>query len=201
MGNTCAIERESIRCGSCKLVQFVGAIGTCRRCHKSLRDAPEPILRVVAPKAAEPELPWREQFAKNVKRARLKSGMSQRQVGKSMGATRQYMCKVENQKAFPMPTQVMRIGKALGCELDTLFPKMPPLELTDLDHLMGAIRPYIPKLSPYAMGQIELAAADMAKRERAKQPKKTRERAPRAVPKKERNQEPRPVGNVTEISK
>src|ERR1700761_2589467 len=144
-----AVQRETIRCGACRLVQFVGAVKTCKRCHKELPKAPRPTaeLSLVASTSGDTMANWRYLLAGSVKSARQRSGMSQRQLAKAMGSTRQYCSKVENRATVPLMAQIFRIADALKCDPSDLIPSLPVRSPSSLDSFMDEIAAYVPQLS------------------------------------------------------
>jgi transcriptional regulator with XRE-family HTH domain len=60
-------------------------------------------------------------FAKEIKAARLHSGLSKQQLARRAGMTRQGLVKVENGGNVTLGTIIL-LAHALGCQLADLFP-------------------------------------------------------------------------------
>ncbi|TGE36846.1 XRE family transcriptional regulator [Desulfosporosinus fructosivorans] len=56
-----------------------------------------------------------------IRRARIKKGLSTRALGSTAGLNAGTINQVENGKRFPSPSTANKICVALGCELDDLF--------------------------------------------------------------------------------
>ena len=119
-------SREVLRCDHCNLVQFRGGSNACRRCHVSLDEIiiiadavqlelPEPMLS--SSHSDAPHL----QLAAQIRRFRVRNGLSQRQLALRMSVPRTYVSKIENQKATPTLHSLERLARALEVTLPDLL--------------------------------------------------------------------------------
>jgi transcriptional regulator with XRE-family HTH domain len=60
-------------------------------------------------------------FGKNLKRIRMKKGMSQGAIARSLGVGRSFITNIENGKTNPTLATIMRIAKALSITPDKLL--------------------------------------------------------------------------------
>jgi len=117
------VQREVLRCESCKLVQFRTASDACRRCKKSLLPEPpkvQPTIALVAaivPEAKNDTL----QVATAVRDLRHVRNLSQRQLAARMGVPRTYISKIENGKAMPTLSSLDRLARALQVDISALL--------------------------------------------------------------------------------
>ncbi len=121
------VQREVLRCESCKLVQFRTASDSCRRCKKSLLPEPpkaQPAIALVAesvPAAKTEGL----QVATAVRDLRHVRNLSQRQLAARMGVPRTYISKIENGKAMPTLSSLDRLARALQVDISALLRDAP----------------------------------------------------------------------------
>jgi DNA-binding XRE family transcriptional regulator len=121
------MEREVVKCAACLLTQFMTRSGNCRRCHVSLLPEPEPEpapatpAEVVVMPAVRSRKPYVRKYqeptlhiAGTVKMLRMALGLSQRALAKRMFVPRTYISKLENGKASPLITHLLRLCSALG---------------------------------------------------------------------------------------
>lgn len=122
-----SVEREVLRCESCKLVQFRTAAATCRRCKKSLLpEVPKP--KAVVEMIAAPEAETGEaeiQVSTAVRDLRRVRNLSQRQLATRMGVPRTYISKIENGKAMPTLSSLDRLARALEVDISALLRDAP----------------------------------------------------------------------------
>ncbi len=116
------VQREVLRCGHCKLVQYRTLTPTCRRCKQSMQiekpaAAPAPLTLVPSPKAAEQGL----QVATAVRDLRHVRNLSQRQLAARMNVPRTYISKIENGKAMPTLSSLDRLARALEVDIAALL--------------------------------------------------------------------------------
>jgi ribosome-binding protein aMBF1 (putative translation factor) len=92
--------REVIRCDACTLVQFVpgaGIASPCRQCHVSLDVVPEPEPKPIVATVVPHEAPsLAAALSTNLRTARLRLGLSQRQLAARIHTPRTYVSKTEN---------------------------------------------------------------------------------------------------------
>jgi transcriptional regulator with XRE-family HTH domain len=103
-------EREVLTCKGCKLVQFRTASDSCRRCKKSLLPEPPKVQPISMP-VAGPVAESRDgglQVASAVRDLRHVRNLSQRQLAARMGVPRTYISKIENGKAMPTLSSLLR---------------------------------------------------------------------------------------------
>jgi len=121
------VQREVLRCESCKLVQFRTASDCCRRCKKSLLPEPpkvQPAIALVATPAAAPKDDGL-QVATAVRDLRHVRNLSQRQLAARMGVPRTYISKIENGKAMPTLSSLDRLARALQVDISALLRDAP----------------------------------------------------------------------------
>ena len=71
---------------------------------------------------------WLRQFGENVRRCRLKNGLSQEALGSRSGSHRNYIGAVERGERNPTATKIIAIAKALECPVADLFVGLGPGE-------------------------------------------------------------------------
>jgi transcriptional regulator with XRE-family HTH domain len=121
------VQREVLRCESCKLVQFRTASDSCRRCKKSLLPEPpkaQPAIALVSAVASEAK-PEGLQVATAVRDLRHVRNLSQRQLAARMGVPRTYISKIENGKAMPTLSSLDRLARALQVDISALLRDAP----------------------------------------------------------------------------
>ena len=115
-------SREVLRCDHCSLVQFSTSNLLCRRCHKPLEvEEPEPI----APSAVEVmgvRVPGSRssKVAVRLREIRNARHLSQRQLAARLDVPRTYISKIENGRAMPTLSSLLRRAAALAvpmCEM------------------------------------------------------------------------------------
>lgn len=154
---------EAAKCIHCKLVQFVTARYECRRCKAPLDSisppSPMPTLVIArrVPRAAGNTV---ETLGQCVVRERNRAHLSQRDVARRMGTSRQYLSKVENGRLTPEAAQVVRIASAIGCHIGDLCPALKGYS-TATERDLLEIRQYIPLLDERARAAVLHAARDM----------------------------------------
>jgi transcriptional regulator with XRE-family HTH domain len=118
-----ATEREVLRCGNCKLVQYRCATSsTCRRCKQSL-EVEKPTIPAAPLTLVPPAVKVEEglQVATAVRDLRHVRNLSQRQLAGRMGVPRTYISKIENGKAMPTLSSLDRLARALEVDLSALL--------------------------------------------------------------------------------
>lgn len=129
------MSREVLKCPSCGLNQYMTATSYCRRCHDPLIVPAEPVEAVpdffIAEHDKHPLVDLFGVFVKNVNAARQKSGLSQSQLAKRIGAPRTRISKLENHKASPTLSTLQRLADAFGVPAYVLLiPSSKPQEKT-----------------------------------------------------------------------
>jgi transcriptional regulator with XRE-family HTH domain len=122
------VQREVLRCESCKLVQFRTASDACRRCKKSLLPEPpkaQPAIALVAAATAPEARGEGPQVATAVRDLRHVRNLSQRQLAARMGVPRTYISKIENGKAMPTLSSLDRLARALQVDISALLRDAP----------------------------------------------------------------------------
>jgi transcriptional regulator with XRE-family HTH domain len=151
------IDREVIRCFklNCQLVQYRTATNSCRRCHSSL-DEPEPEPEpVTAPPLLMPHRGGRVagrghsylDLAATVRTLRLRNGFSQRELAERMSVPRTYVSKIENEKATPTLSSLLKIARALRVTVTGLIAPGEAIRRNEADELLRL--PFIRTLLPY----------------------------------------------------
>jgi transcriptional regulator with XRE-family HTH domain len=146
-------SREVVRCDRCHLVQFRTANNLCRKCKTSLdEDKPEPAV-IVQPPPVEPVNGHHSHLhvATAIRRFRLKSGLSQRQLAMRMQVPRTYVSKIENEKAMPTLSSLQRLAAALEVSMADLVKgsnRSLEDEIADLvqDDFIAQVMPYLKQL-------------------------------------------------------
>jgi transcriptional regulator with XRE-family HTH domain len=117
-----ATEREVLKCGHCKLVQFRTSSAACRRCKRSLEvDKPAPTTAPLALVPAPIERAEGIQVATAVRDLRHVRNLSQRQLAARMNVPRTYISKIENGKAMPTLSSLDRLARALDVDMSALL--------------------------------------------------------------------------------
>ncbi len=170
-------SREVLRCDHCNLVQFRGGSNCCRRCRTSLDEEilPDPpaALPVSMHLHEAPQSPHL-QLAAQIRRLRVRNGLSQRQLAFRMSVPRTYVSKIENEKATPTLASLERLAKALEVTLpdllsgyrahDGLPATSAELETLLQDEFIGELLPYVHHLSAMQMSSITHQLREMATR-------------------------------------
>lgn len=115
------MNREVIRCTHCKLVMFRSQRNQCPRCRSALH-AIEEMQVIRKPRA----LPERSTIAMRLRVVRTRCGASQRELALRMGCPRTYISKLEQGACCPTPAQIVRLSKALPCDIAELLPPFIP---------------------------------------------------------------------------
>jgi transcriptional regulator with XRE-family HTH domain len=141
-------EREVLKCTRCKLVQFLGKSGECRRCKHSLEiekpaSAPAPLTLVPSP--VEPAQGI--QVADAVRDLRHVRNLSQRQLAARMNVPRTYISKIENGKAMPTLSSLDRLAKALEVDMSALLRDAGTRHTNEANMLMAD--PFLAEIAAY----------------------------------------------------
>lgn len=119
------MTRETLKCPSCGLNQFVNAAETCKRCKRALRV----VELVLAPRTlGRPEkaslqdareiLGFAAHLSVELKKLRLAMvNVSQRELARRMGCQRTYVSKCEIGRAQPTLPSLQRFAIAFGVPL------------------------------------------------------------------------------------
>lgn len=128
-------DRKRIKCGACKLVQFVNTPKTCLRCKQSLvlGKLPGPIES----KASLPQIEIPEGTPMPVAGVAIKTigfwvpmvlaglravaGVTQLELSERMGVCRTYITKIESGRVCPNLGSLPRYVKALGTDVFTVI--------------------------------------------------------------------------------
>ncbi len=143
-----AAEREVLKCGRCKLVQFLTASASCRRCKHSLEvekpaPAPAPLVLVPAPVEAAQGI----EVATAVRDLRHVRNLSQRQLAARMNVPRTYISKIENGKAMPTLSSLHRLAKALDVDMSALLRDANTRHSNETNVLMAD--PFLAEIAAY----------------------------------------------------
>jgi len=135
--------RPVVRCGSCKLVQFVPTSGNCRKCKQPLfREAEVVPSQQTEATPSVPERGFSEMtmtLSSRVKVLRRNRGMSQRDLARKMNVPRTYISKVENGKALPNITSLQRIAEGLQVTLPYLLDEGAPCSFLTTDPFLAEL--------------------------------------------------------------
>jgi transcriptional regulator with XRE-family HTH domain len=134
------------------LIQFPASDDNCRRCHRSLADEivipePEPppvSLVAVVPQATSLAVA----LSANFRAARLRLGLSQRQLAGRMRVPRTYVSKIENLKTCPNLSSLERLARALEVTVPDLLSGGERTRQEEVEELMKD--PFIAELQPFA---------------------------------------------------
>ncbi len=143
-----AAEREVLKCGHCKLVQFRTAAAACRRCKRSLeieKPAPAPAPLALVPSPAEPAQGI--QVATAVRDLRHVRNLSQRQLAARMNVPRTYISKIENGKAMPTLSSLDRLARALEVDMSALLRDANTRHSNEASMLMAD--PFLAEIAAY----------------------------------------------------
>lgn len=114
------MTRETLKCPSCGLNQFVNAAETCKRCKEPIRitGAPAPPKKIGRPIAhrrkPEPITEIRPALAAELMRLRTTAGMSQSVLCARMDRPRSYISKCEHARTQPTVASLMIFAEALN---------------------------------------------------------------------------------------
>jgi transcriptional regulator with XRE-family HTH domain len=151
--------REVVRCRHCRLVQFVLASRVCRKCKRKLDPPAEKILPVVLLQP-KPQL----DFAGRVRVARIQAHLSQKELGLSMGSTRQHINKIENDRCIPTLELTERLAACIGCAVGDFFAPVITEPADDaLIAFLLELTHYANQLDHAQRERVRIAARDMAK--------------------------------------
>jgi transcriptional regulator with XRE-family HTH domain len=143
-------SREVVRCFHCQLVQFAAANNLCRRCKIDL-DAVEP--EPVTPAPLLIPVPGKGRghsyldLAATVRTLRLRNGFSQRELAVRMSVPRTYVSKIENEKATPTLSTLVKLACALNVTVTGLIAPGETMRRDEADELLRL--PFIKMLLPY----------------------------------------------------
>ena len=135
------LGRQTLRCLSCDLVQFVTASNLCRRCHKDLTTVVE-IVNPTPPVAPNPYPHHDAPVFVNLRRTlpvvvcwlRLRIGLSQKDLAIRMGhggGVRTWISKVENGQILPTVNSLERLAIELGVDGAKLMKMCEFLQASD----------------------------------------------------------------------
>lgn len=133
-------DREVIRCGKCKLVQFRGNRVKCPRCGVEFGVVARLCVPVTLQPVPAPTVAIT--LGQRVKAIRKRCGASHADIAGRMGCPRTYISKIENDRIYnPNWRQITRLALALGCSEADLFPPLVPMpaEETELSVFMAAL--------------------------------------------------------------
>ena len=94
-------ERETVRCGTCHLNQFMPRNRHCRRCH-SFFELPAPVPDIT------------DVVRSNIIAERTKRGWMKQELAQKMSVCKSYISKVEKGKVNPSLLSVERFAHAFG---------------------------------------------------------------------------------------
>jgi transcriptional regulator with XRE-family HTH domain len=165
--------REILSCPACRLVQFRTRNSLCRRCHKPLDPPdpesmqPQPFLMASAPASMDDLSEAAKLLGARVRELRKESGMTQRDLARSMEVPRTYISKVERSKAIPTLASLDRIATALGVEARHLICDARSRRANEViaifrDEFLGEIACLADKLNPLQRALLLRAARDAA---------------------------------------
>ena len=152
-------HRQTLVCPNpkCLLVQYETASGKCRKCHGLLRLPPPPVLppEDVQPESPLSRLPAREfHVARNIRRIRRVSHLSQRGLAIIMNCPRSYISKLESGVCIPTLQSIERVSRALGVKPSDL--------IADGTEWVSELIPYIPHLTERQLAEVLYKAATLS---------------------------------------
>jgi transcriptional regulator with XRE-family HTH domain len=148
-------QRRVWRCDFCLLTQFETKDNNCRRCRRAFDEIafpePEPppvSLAAVVPQATS----LAAALSANLRAARLRLGLSQRQLAQRMSVPRTYVSKTENLMATPTLGNLERLAHALQTTIPALLSggeRSREQEVAELlsDPFVAELLPHLPRLS------------------------------------------------------
>ena len=173
--------REILPCPACRLVQFRTRNSLCRRCHKPLdppdpeSTQPQPFLMASAPASVDDLSEAAKLLSARVRELRKESGMTQRDLARSMEVPRTYISKVERSKVIPTLAYLDRIATAFGVEVRHLICDARSRRANEVtaifhDEFLGEIACLADKLNPVHRALLLRAARDAALNRRTTMP-------------------------------
>jgi transcriptional regulator with XRE-family HTH domain len=167
-------SREVVRCDQCHLVQFRTNNNNCRRCRTSLDNEPEPVAAMpeVAPAVSNGNSHQQIQIALAIRSLRRRSGLSQRQLAGRMQVPRTYVSKIENEKATPTLSSLLRLATALEVTIPDLLRGDGRAREDEIAALAGD--PFIAEVAPYifALDAMQRSSLMMQMRDLATRPRR-----------------------------
>lgn len=115
--------RESARCPTCRLMQFVNESKSCKRCKEDLFPAPEPEKTKPAPRAQLPQ-EIADAFPVAIKQLRNERAWAQSDLAAKSNWMRTYISKVENGKSVPTLESIVRFAAAFGMKMSELIQRV-----------------------------------------------------------------------------
>ena len=168
-------SREVVRCDHCHLVQFRTNNNNCRKCRTSLDNEPEPVVVApeIAPAVSNGNSHQQIQIALAIRSLRRRSGLSQRQLAGRMQVPRTYVSKIENEKATPTLSSLLRLATALEVTIPDLLRgdgRAREDEIAGLaaDPFVAEVAPYIFSLDAMQRSSLMMQMRDLATRPRRK---------------------------------
>jgi transcriptional regulator with XRE-family HTH domain len=164
-------SREVLRCDHCFLVQFRTSNNLCRRCHVCLDEEELPAVPAPVPQLLPSVHRGHLNLAASIRAARLRNGLSQRQLAGRMSVPRTYVSKIENEKATPTLSSLERLAHALEVTVPDLLSgreKSRQEEIGEFmkDPFLAEIMPYISQLNGMQMASILTQVRDLTTRPR-----------------------------------
>lgn len=116
------MTRETLKCPSCGLNQFVNAAETYKRCKRAMRpaEAPEPAREAGRPPGVQAfmlaeRVTLAGSIALEIRAQRMAMvNVSQRELARRINCERTYVSKVENNQALPGIPSLQRFAAAFG---------------------------------------------------------------------------------------
>src|SRR5205085_10265852 len=148
---------------------------TCRKCRTSLDNQPEPVVVApeIAPAVSNGNSHQQIQIALAIRSLRRRSGLSQRQLAGRMQVPRTYVSKIENEKATPTLSSLLRLATALEVTIPDLLRgdgRAREDEIAGLaaDPFVAEVAPYVFSLDAMQRSSLMMQMRDLATRPRRK---------------------------------
>lgn len=149
------LERETLRCKACGLVQFRTRNNLCRRCLVHL---PEPVLPEMISPPVPPPLPEATQemlrrflnrdtvanIGRMIRRLRERRGLTQSNLQARSGVSRSYLSRIESGQMTPSLATLEKVTAALQVTMAQLFTPVNGSMLDD--YFIAELRPYLRRL-------------------------------------------------------
>jgi transcriptional regulator with XRE-family HTH domain len=118
--------RPTVRCGLCKLNQFMTRSGYCRRCGYALVHSLPKDCAAVNMTQQSRHAAFASEFGVRVRLARESAGLSQLELAGRCKYHRTYIARIEGGFIVPGMSAIMRIARAVGMEFESLAFGIPP---------------------------------------------------------------------------
>ena len=149
------MDREVIRCKTCRLVQYRTRTGNCRRCVRALPQRLEFLIPPPAPPEEAAAEPTSETFAnqetvenigQRIRQLRESRTMTQSQLQSRSKVSRSYLSRIESGQMTPSLGTLEKISEALNVGLNRFFIPESDGEALLEDPFIQGLRPFLRQL-------------------------------------------------------